>query len=821
MTKRRITCLCLAVLLLLPMLVTGCGKKTEKVLASYTENSGVLCETATVKMEGSKYELTWVKENERFVLKDTESGNEFYSTPEWKEERETCTPLIVDYFKPNAQNLSTLDGLTDCVDYYGSKIKTAQSKVETAQKQLEEAVGDEAKKQAEEELNKALEELQKAEEESNKKVYSVEQIENGFRATYSFPEAKIAVPVEYLLTTDGMIVRVPMDRLQESENKIYEIKLAPYFVSAVNDCTVIDEAGEEVPTDSYLMVPSGGGALIHAKRSGTVKEYYECVYGEDQMEPVTLQSRIQSQIYLPVFGATTVTTRDEGDDFNGDASDSGRQKIGMLGIIEEGADCAMVYAKTGGEDEMVNQFSCAYASFCIRSKEKVVYNSQGAQKSTGTRYSDTVTSAKNLAVRYIPMSEANGEDTTYIGMAKRYRQYLQERGYLKNTIPSAPALSVNVLGATQITESLFGVPYQSDVSVTTLAQAQDIVEELKKLVGDREMLVSLEGFGQGGLAHTEVGGGFKLSAQVGKQSDLDALIAFAKKNNITLSMDYELAQFQNAGNGVQLGQDTAMCISTLKAKISTYQMNTGLENDKGLSWYLLTRGQLSTMVDKAIAAVNKHNVGAISIGSLSSMVYSDFRTEGYAAKYGFSDDVSAMLNQCSDADLKVIASNANGYAALNADYVTEVPMKSTRFNILNQDIPFYTLVFQGYKPLTASSINLAVNIEKTYLQAVSTGMALQFTLCDTLHESIQFDEDTAFVSSRYADWKDRIAEMANESADLLAKVGNQPIKNYTVDGDLTITEFENGVVVYANYSDAAMTVEGVEIPSMGFHYVEG
>ncbi len=775
MTIRRITCLCLAVLLLMPMLLTGCGKKTEKVLASYTENSGVLCETATVKMDGSKYELTWVRERERFVLRDTETGDEFYSTPEWKETRETCSPLIVDYYKPNAQNLSTLDGLTDCIDYYRAP----------ADEEEEEGVAT-------------------ASEEEDRTAYSVEQIDNGFRATYSFPEAKIAVAVEYLLTTDGIMLRVPMDKLQESENKIYEIKLAPYFVSATNDTE-----------DSYLMVPSGGGALIRAKRSGVMKEYYESVYGDDQMEPITLQSRIQSQIYLPVFGTSTVITRDSD---LGDESYT-EQKIGMLGIIEEGVDCAMVYAKSGGEDLMINQFSCAYASFCIRSKEKVIYNSQGSQKSTGTRYSDAVTSAKNLSVRYIPLSESAGEDTTYVGMAKRYRQYLQERGYLTQTVTSAPALSVSLLGATQITESLFGVPYQNDVATTTLSQAKDIVSELNKLVGGKGMLVSLVGYGQGGLANTEVGGGFKLSSQVGKKSDLEALISFARDNGIVLSMDYELAQFQNAGNGVQLGQDTALCISTLKAKISTYQMNTGLENDKGLSWYLLTRGLLPTMLNKAIAATNGYKMAGISLGSLNNIQYSDFRTDGYAAMHGFSDDVVALLKKCADEDLKVIASNANGYAALHADYVTETPMKSTRFNILDEDIPFYALVFQGYKAMTSSSINLAVNIEETYLKAISTGMGLQFTLCDTLHESIQFDEDTAFVSSRYDDWKDRIAEMVNESSALLAKIGNQPIKSYTLDGDLSITEFENGVKVYVNYSNAPMSVDGIEIPAMSF--VEG
>ncbi len=779
MTKRKITCLCLAVLLLLPMLLSGCGKKPEKAIGSYTELKGVLCETKTVTLDDSNYELTWVKDDLRFVLRDTVSGNEFYSTPEYLDVTEPCSPLSVDYLEPNAQNLSTVDGLADSMDYYYN-----------------------------------------LDENDERLAYSVEEIDNGFRATYSFPAAQLAVAVEYILTTDGMMMRIPMDRLQENENKIYEIKLAPYFVSAVNDCIIVNEEGEQVPADSYLMVPSGGGALIEAKRSGTVKEYYESVYGDDKSEPITLQSRIQSQIYLPVFGATTISMRDAGDSFEGN-DDVFDQKVGIIGIIEEGTDCAMVYAKTGGEDEMFNKFSCAYASFCIRSKEKVVYNSQGAQKSTGTRYSDTVTSAKNLTVRYIPLNDANGEDTTYVGMAKRYRQYLQERGYLKDTVQNAPALSVNLLGGTQITESLFGVPYQTDVNTTTLAQAKDIVAELQGLIGDGKLLVSLEGFGQGGLAHTEVGGGFKLSAQVGKKTDLEALVAYAKEHNIPLSMDYELAQFQGAGSTIQLGQDTALCLSTLKAKISTYQMNTGLENDKGLFWYLLTRDQFVPMMEKAMAAVKKNNVGGISIGSLASIQYSDFREEGYAAMSGFSDAVSGLLQSASKEGLSVTVSDANAYAALNADYVTQVPMKSTRFKLFSEDIPFYTLVFQGYKPLTSSSINLAANVEETYLKAVSTGMGLQFTLCNNLHESVKFDEDTAFVSSRYEDWKGRITEMVNESSALLAKVGNQPIANYAQYGDLTITEFENGVVVYANYSDNVMALDdGTEIPSMGFH-VEG
>ena len=169
-------------------------------------------------------------------------------------------------------------------------------------------------------------------------------------------------------------------------------------------------------------------------------------------------------------------------------------------------------------------------------------------------------------------------------------------------------------------------------------------------------------------------------------------------------------------------------------------------------------------------------------------------------------------------DVKVIANNSNSYVAMNADYVTEVPQHSSLFDIFDQDIPFYSIVFQGYVPLTSSSINLAVNTRDTYLEAVATGMAPQFTLCNTLHESIQYDEDSAFVSSRYVDWKDQIAAMVEESAELYSKVGNQAIVSYEKTGDVSTTVFENGVVVVVNYADKAVTHDGVEIAANSFIY---
>ena len=739
MTKRRITCLCLAVLLLMPMLFTGCGKETGKALASYTENSQARIGD-TLVAQNSNFLLVWAESAQRFILRDIATNTSYLSAPLKGAEDDISAPVSVEYYEEGTAIMTTspVSGAEYCL---------AQD------------------------------------------TYSVEKIENGIRAVYSFDNEKIAVTVEYLLRDDGLEIRVPIDGLQEEDCRIFEVKVAPFFAAVQND------------TGSYLMVPSGSGALIKAERSaGSVKHYYESVYGEDMGEPNTFRKRVQGQIHLPVFGAMNVPA-------------DGSAPTGMLGVIEQGAECAMIYAQTGGLD---SEYSTVYSAFRIRSKEKVVYNDQGHTKKTGIRYSNDVVDVDYLSVRYIPLNSAKGEDVTYNGMAARYRKYLQDRGYLQNATTNIPGLSVNVIGSTQITESLFGIPYQSDVAVTTLTEAKEMVAELKELLGDKQMLVTLEGFGQGGLANTVVGGGFKLSSTVGRKKDLAALVSYAADNGIILTMDYELAQFQESGKGIRVGRDTAMCISTLKAQVSTFNMNTGLQNEQGLAWYLVARNKLTSLMDKAMAAMDKNGMNAISLGSLNRIVYSDFRTEGYAASGNFGNDVVAMLQQAIDGGMTVVADEANDYVAVNADYITEVPMHSTQFNMFSEDIPFYSLVFQGYVPLTASSINLAVDPTDAYLQAVATGMGLQFTLCDTLHESTLFDEDTAFVSSRYVDWKDTIAEMVNESADLYAKVGNQSITLYEQLGALSFTTFANGVKVVVNYSEEAVTYNDIVIEANSF-----
>lgn len=776
MLKRRIVCLLLAMSLLLPMVLTGCSNTTStaRKTQAYTgefDNS--------VRVGAGEYNGVWLAGNDKFNLywfDDVQCAfihdfvNDVY-----------FGTVPYDYFSNPQDNEVAYYEL-----YNPIKVSCLQNDAERGITTIVD-------------LNASSDCIDYG------NIVS-ELLENGkgIRVTYYFDTEQVAVTLELELTSRGLEARIPLERIQENESHVYEISLLPYMVSA----PVATEASVE--GDNYFMVPTGGGALIDlSKPLNEKKDYSEAIYGGDKSEPVTMNKAMYGQSYLPIFGVKNGST-------------------GMLGIIGEGAACAYVNASTG--DSEVG-YAPIYASFRIRGKESIMYSNAGMNSSKATLvYSEDIANYEYLSVEYIPLVE----DASYLGMANAYRQALIEDGYLQTPVEEVPALSVNFLGATRTPESFFGIPYESDTATTTIKQAQTITEDLKGLVGDNKLLVNMVGYGEGGLANYTVGGNFKLSGKVGSKKDLKNYLTYAKNNNVLVSMNYELAQYQSGSTGFAVN-DAAYNISGLKISFGTYDLSTTIQDEEGNFWYLLSRGKLAKALQKALKANKKLGFEAISLGSLNSVAYSDYRKGEYAAKSQIESNVADMLKQCADNGYKTVASEANLYAALNADYITEVPMSSSKYSVLSREIPMYSLVFQGYKSLSSSSINLATDTQKAYLKAVATGMTLQYTLCDTFHDSIQFDNDTAYISSQYSDWKKDIETMYTKNSyaldsrveiadseysykDLHALVGDQAIVYYEEADGVSTTTFANGVSVYVNYTNEPVQCPLGEIPALSFVY---
>jgi len=785
MLKRRIVCLGLALLLLLPMVLTGCSKDWEKTTLSFDENYGNVRVPSGEVARNDRFALYWDDDAQCALLEDTVTGITYLSAPEeyyYHEnpaelsfDNEVFSPIRVSYIDVNPINftvstveLFSYDNSAKRQEYYpeldenGNPVLDDEGNVVDSYDVV----------------------MMETDPTIPRTGVSSELIEGGIRINYAFPEVKISVSLELILTDKGLQARIPMDRIQENDVYIHEISMLPFFATATNG------------DGAFMFVPSGGGALIDAKTRKAPVIYSEPVYGEDLADFSGTAFSVKDQVYLPVFGASDANS-------------------GMLGVIDSGAATAKIYANTSSifTDENT-EFSNVYASFVLRGHEKLTVLGTGNQTTAADSYSDEIAKYDYLSIQYYPLAA----NATYVDMANTYRQHLQDKGYIQNRSENAPALSVSLLGATQTPESFFGIPYKADTATTDAKSAKEIASELNELVGKDGLLVTLKGYGEGGLSDTKIGGNFKLSSVIGKKKDWDALINYGKENNVLMAMDYELIRFNEGGKDFSTDKGIAHLPSTLDTEVGTIALNSAVEDEKKTYWYLLRRSKLSDAFTKALESAGKLNVEAVSFDSLSSQAYSDYRDSGYAAKANMDTDVLNLLSQAGEKGFKVVSNSANEYAALNADYITETPMYTSKFSAFDAEIPFYALVFQGYKNLTSPSINTAVNVRDAYLRAVATGMTLQFTLCDEQHDSLQFEANTAYISSMYDFWKEDITAMVKESAELHNKVGNLAITQYSMQDGMSTTVFEDGTTVYVNYTEKDMTCPVGTVPAMGFVY---
>jgi len=81
---------------------------------------------------------------------------------------------------------------------------------------------------------------------------------------------------------------------------------------------------------------------------------------------------------------------------------------------------------------------------------------------------------------------------------------------------------------------------------------------------------------------------------------------------------------------------------------------------------------------------------------------------------------------------------------------------------------------------------------------------------------------TEFYSSSFDTWKDKFAEIYNEYNSKMAPVMNSPIVGHEYVGEnVTKTTFENGYVVYVNFSYASyVTPSGKFIPEREYRVMK-
>ncbi len=562
----------------------------------------------------------------------------------------------------------------------------------------------------------------------------------------------------------------------------------------VVDYSVLPYFGAGSWTDEgYMFVPDGSGALINFNGAkGSAKTYSQMVYGpEESLEQKQLNTTFAETIKMPVYGMV------HGND------------NGFVTIIEDGAAVANIEASTANANKGHNTIN---VRFNDKLTSMMIMFAKSSNMQKVYRISKKSEDLKQFSLRYYFL---DGEDADYVGMANTYRKYLLDNEQLSKN-DTTPKLNVDLYGAIDVKANFFGITYSKLNSLTTYEQAISIAKALNDK-GVTNIDYRYFGWGNNGITNKNAVTQAKTINLLGGNKGFQALNDFAKDNNINLYPETDLLTFTSGSN--KQAAKTAFGQTFYEYQ---YLRSVYVYDLKGFSKRMLIPTLINKNTKTFVESYKDLGVNGVSLSTLSSKVYSHLKTNSQVYRSNFPKIAQDSLGVATDNGLKVVGQSANDYSLKHLSKIFKTPIYSSGYDIFDSEVPFYQIVLHGYIPMTGDAMVQSMDADTTFLKCVESGIELLWT---GIYEDSVKVSDTNYdelYGSTYSLWIDDAADRYSKYQPLLEKIHDKEIVDHKeITSYVTSTEYDNGVVVYVNFSENDYSVDGTKVPARSFIYKEG
>ena len=178
----------------------------------------------------------------------------------------------------------------------------------------------------------------------------------------------------------------------------------------------------------------------------------------------------------------------------------------------------------------------------------------------------------------------------------------------------------------------------------------------------------------------------------------------------------------------------------------------------------------------------------------------------------FKYNLQSYLEEMKGSIGSILADGANAYVLKYVDHVSNVPLNSSKFDIFDQEIPFYQIVMSGLKPVSTTAVNGDAQVADLVLRAVAAGSNLRF---DLVAESADELKDTRYDKLFYANseyWLEDAAACYKFADEILSKTAGSTITEYNVLSETKIeTVYANGTKTIVDLEARTVDVNGKTI----------
>lgn len=598
---------------------------------------------------------------------------------------------------------------------------------------------------------------------------------------------EIKVPVDYYLDGEELVVRLDAARLESSEeHPINQIELLPYFLTS-------DPAQED--EEGYMFVPDGSGALIYLDSTKT-KEYHfgGSFYGGDKVVNAMTNNSASSELMLPVFGMKSSAST-------------------IFAVIEKGSEVATLDAYVSGTDNS-QPYSKIKLTFDIQTQHAM---SSGAKNASGDfmlyRASDDVYD-DDIILRYFWL----GKDADYVDMADCYAGYLTENGVLSAAVQESGApFYVELLGATDKTKYMLGIPYEGTQTLTTFSQAEEILKDLTE-AGVANVKVVYSGMVNGGMNQRSLSSGVKFAPDLGGKSGFNSLKKYAESVGAQI---FPNLQLQTVTTKKKVSNDMAAWnILNERAQIHAFDpvTRTVLE-DEDYPLYPVDPNYMETYLKKVKKSYSSRTgLNTLASSDLFTFILTNYRGSHASLSTGraLMENAMAGLGE----EMSLMLSNPVSGAYAYCDYLTDIPMKDGGMRVLDASVPFVGLVLDGHMVYSSESLNKeSTDVYMNFMRVLESNGAPKFTFIYENSSKLAGTEQENYFAVDYSYWKDRIGAYYEEYRDFYDKVKGATITGhelYERNDKLRVVTYSNGIKVYFNYSDSEERIGGVTVPAFSY-----
>lgn len=610
---------------------------------------------------------------------------------------------------------------------------------------------------------------------------TIETRADGFTASIMYPELAIGFDVSVTLTDEGITVDIPKESIVESSDdyKISSLYVYPFLGSSL--------LGER---EGYMMIPDGSGALIHLndKNGKFSQPYSKMIYGEnvgiDDPFVLSLFNGMNpfnetEKILMPVYGMVHTDT-----------------DMGYIGIIEEGQYSAKLESYPNGA---ILPYNWITSKFIYRQ----VYNQPTSQESGTMVVRQRTRNDFNVKVHF---NFVSGDAADYVGLAKEYRAYLLENNLL-NTTESDFRLRTDFLG----TELEDGLLFKKTVPMTTFKQAEEILSDIQAN-GRRQLLTVFTGWQDGGPY-----GGLPVRDVAADNALDDELSLSAFQQSLTdKGINLYLA---HDGLRINTEELTNTQLKVMRKFNKRRYEEEVYGNVYDIFHYLHPETSAALLTDLKADYLDQ-DLNGVMLSGITHTLFSYSEGSSEFDRITTKNIYQPVVEDYS-ASLDLVLDQPFSYLWKATDAFMNTPVQSSNYVFTDEDIPFLSLVLTGTMPLYSEYVNFQANQDEFFLQVVEQGLNPSFLLTAESPQALINTNSSWIYSSQYDRYKETIEHYYDELQAVHAATDGAMIADYTRDGKLTTVTYENGTIVYVNYSNQALNSGQETIEAMSYKVVTG